>query len=239
MPLKLTLDELSKALAQDLPEVPLVWQEIDLLGLRGLLLDSEAGSRPLSPEAARAVMDRPPFWSLLWPSGEAICRLIGRFPHLVRGKRILDFGAGSGLVACSASKFGAVETFAFDEDRVSRMAIAMNAQANRSSVNILRSWDRKAYDLTFFADVFYDEEHLSLLDELEGRTGEYLIADTRLKDLNRPEWTFLGALEGMAVPDLDPHREFGEVRFWYRGESVEGWEDALTSMVVKAGCRHR
>lgn len=224
---------LSQFLAKELPAVPLVWHELDTLDLRGLLLEAEAGARPLGPESVAAVMQRPPFWSILWPSGEAVCRLLRCFPHLVQGRRVLDFGAGSGLVACSAAKFGALESSALDQDSVSRLAIEVNARANQASVRILDRWQPQDHDLTFFADVFYDEEHLGLLDELAAHTGEYLIADTRLKALNRPDWTYLGAIEGLAVPDLDPHREFGEVRFWFRGERGKIWESAFASWFLR------
>jgi predicted nicotinamide N-methyase len=49
----------------------------------------------------------PPFWAFAWAGGQALARHILDHPQLVRGKRVLDFAAGSGLIAIAAAKCGA------------------------------------------------------------------------------------------------------------------------------------
>jgi predicted nicotinamide N-methyase len=77
----------------------------------------------------------PPYWAFAWAGGQALARHILDHPDLVRGRRVLDFGAGSGLVAIAASRAGATVTAA-EIDPFARCAIAMNAEANGARVAI-------------------------------------------------------------------------------------------------------
>ena len=45
----------------------------------------------------------PPFWAFAWAGGQALARYVLDNPALVRGKRVLDFASGSGLVAIAAA----------------------------------------------------------------------------------------------------------------------------------------
>src|SRR5262245_49148555 len=49
----------------------------------------------------------PPYWAFAWPGGQALSRYILDNPQDVRGRTVLDFGSGSGLVAIAAAKAGA------------------------------------------------------------------------------------------------------------------------------------
>ena len=49
----------------------------------------------------------PPFWAFAWAGGQALARYVLDHPEIVRGKRVLDFGAGSGLIGIAAMKAGA------------------------------------------------------------------------------------------------------------------------------------
>ena len=51
----------------------------------------------------------PPFWAFAWAGGLGLARYILDHPELVRGKRVLDFAAGSGLVAIAAMMAGAMQ----------------------------------------------------------------------------------------------------------------------------------
>lgn len=72
----------------------------------------------------------PPFWAFAWAGGQALARYLIDHPHWVGGKAVLDFGAGSGLVALAAARAGARTLLACDIDPFAAAAIAMNADAN-------------------------------------------------------------------------------------------------------------
>ena len=46
----------------------------------------------------------PPFWAFAWAGGQGLARYILDHPQEVRGKRVLDFASGSGLVAIAAKQ---------------------------------------------------------------------------------------------------------------------------------------
>jgi predicted nicotinamide N-methyase len=77
----------------------------------------------------------PPYWAFAWAGGQALARYVLDNPSLVRGKRVLDFGAGSGIVALAAAKAGAAYVLAADIDKFSVAAIKANADANGLAVS--------------------------------------------------------------------------------------------------------
>ena len=46
----------------------------------------------------------PPYWAFAWAGGQALSRYVLDHPEEVRGKSVLDFGSGSGLVAIAATR---------------------------------------------------------------------------------------------------------------------------------------
>ncbi|TSJ60573.1 methyltransferase [Starkeya sp. 3C] len=72
----------------------------------------------------------PPYWAFAWAGGQALARHVLDHPEIVRGKRILDFAAGSGLVGIAAGRAGARAVEAADIDRFAHAAIALNATEN-------------------------------------------------------------------------------------------------------------
>jgi predicted nicotinamide N-methyase len=72
----------------------------------------------------------PPFWCVPWPGGQALARYLLDHPALVAGRKVLDFGSGSGLVAIAAAKAGAGLVVAAETDPLARAAVELNAAAN-------------------------------------------------------------------------------------------------------------
>jgi len=72
----------------------------------------------------------PPFWAFAWAGGQALARYVLDHPEIVAGKRVLDFGAGSGLIGIAAMKAGAASVLCADIDKFAVAAIALNAAAN-------------------------------------------------------------------------------------------------------------
>ncbi|MBX3571949.1 MAG: methyltransferase [Mesorhizobium sp.] len=101
----------------------------------------------------------PPFWAFAWAGGQGLSRYIIDNPENVRGKRVLDFAAGSGLVGIAASRAGAASVLCADIDPFCAPAIALNAAANRVAVDFTADDVVGAdggWDVVLAGDVFYD-----------------------------------------------------------------------------------
>jgi len=72
----------------------------------------------------------PPYWAFAWPGGQAIARYILDNPDDVRGRTVLDFGSGSGLVAIAAAKAGASCVVAAEIDPLALAVIDLNSRTN-------------------------------------------------------------------------------------------------------------
>jgi predicted nicotinamide N-methyase len=79
----------------------------------------------------------PPFWAFAWAGGQALARYLLDHPHEVAGRDILDFGAGSGLVAIAAARAGAARVTAAEIDPFAAAAIAANAALNGVEIAIV------------------------------------------------------------------------------------------------------
>src|SRR6478672_4645424 len=55
-----------------------------------------------------------PFWCVPWAGGQALARWVLDHPEVVRGRRVVDFGTGSGLVAIACALAGARSVRAID-----------------------------------------------------------------------------------------------------------------------------
>ena len=72
----------------------------------------------------------PPFWAFAWAGGQALARYLLDHPDVVAGRAVLDFAAGSGLVAIAAAMAEAARVEAVDVDTCAGAAMALNASRN-------------------------------------------------------------------------------------------------------------
>src|SRR5438270_5305605 len=79
----------------------------------------------------------PPFWAFAWAGGQALARYLLDHPETVAGREVLDFGAGSGLVAIAAAKAGAAVVTAAEIDHFAAAAIAANAALNGVAIEVV------------------------------------------------------------------------------------------------------
>src|SRR3546814_9137899 len=112
--------------------------------LRLWLIDAANMDRAFSPEETRRILEEPPYWSFCWASGLVLARWLAERPEWVRGKRVLDFGAGSGVAAIAAAKAGAVEVVACDLDPLALAACQANAALNEVELRYSQDLDRKS-----------------------------------------------------------------------------------------------
>jgi predicted nicotinamide N-methyase len=127
----------------------------------------------------------PPFWAFAWAGGQALARWVLDHPSEVRGKRVLDFATGSGLVAIAAMKAGAAEALAADIDDFCAAAVAANARANDVRVAFtaenLLDRDPPQVDVVCAGDVSYEkpmaERVHAWLREAHAKGARVLIGD--------------------------------------------------------------
>lgn len=77
-----------------------------------------------------------PFWSVAWVGGQALARHLLDHPETTKERRVLDVGAGSGLVAIAAALAGADRVTAAEIDPLARVAIVLNAEVNGVELQI-------------------------------------------------------------------------------------------------------
>jgi predicted nicotinamide N-methyase len=103
----------------------------------------------------------PPFWAFAWAGGQALARYILDNPDIVRGRRVLDFASGSGLVAIAAMKAGAASVTACDIDPFAIAAIGLNAQANDVTVGAVQQdlvGEDQGWDVVLAGDICYEQD---------------------------------------------------------------------------------
>ena len=180
------------------------------------LFDPSVLEGPLSHDEAQAVVGEPAYWSFCWASGQVLAQWILSHPEQVAGKRVLDFGAGSGVVAIAAAMAGAAEAIACDIDPAALDAVAANAQLNGVTVTLCGDWHQRPepIDLVVAADVLYDPENRPLLQAFRAAAPDVLLADSRVKDLGDDQYHRLTVIEGRTWPDLNEFEEFNQVRIY-------------------------
>lgn len=187
--------------------------------LRLHLLNADYPQGALSAEAMRRIMDNPLYWVFCWASGLVLADWLLERPERVAGKRVLDFGCGSGVAGIAAALAGAREVVACDIDPDALAATRANAALNGVELTLAGDFHqvRGRIDLLIVADVLYDRANLGWLDTFLGRAGQVLLADSRVKDFSAPGYRQVAAREGHTLPDLDESPEFRDVRI-YLGE---------------------
>jgi predicted nicotinamide N-methyase len=106
----------------------------------------------------------PPYWAFCWPGGQAIARYLLDHPEAVRGKRVIDFAAGSGVSSIAAAHVGAISVVANDIDLLSLVAARLNAAANGLALEfsaddwLAHPQAAPAADVVIAGDVCYERE---------------------------------------------------------------------------------
>ena len=188
--------ELQAALSELLGDAQLSAQTLPDTAIKLWLIDPANMDRCFSPEETRLILEEPPYWSFCWASGLVLARWLAEHSEWVRGKRVLDFGAGSGVAAIAAAKAGALEVVACDLDPLAIAACQANAALNDVQLSYCADFFAEAdrFDLIIVADVLYDRANLPLLDQFLSRGREALVADSRVRDFQHPLYQRLGIL---------------------------------------------
>ena len=135
--------------------VPLVPElELHLGGLSMPLWEAAALTdlRPAVP---------PPYWAWPWAGGQALARYVLDTPEIVRDRRVLDVGAGGGIVAIAAARAGARLVIANDIEPFAIEASRLNATLNEVELELDESnliYTDDGWDVVLAGDVWYDSE---------------------------------------------------------------------------------
>ena len=162
---------LQQALSGLIGEARLIVSELPDCDLKLWLIDDQNMDRAFSSEETRRILEEPPYWSFCWASGLAMARYLAERPEWVAGKRVLDFGAGSGIAGIAAARAGAREVVACDLDPLALDACRANAALNGVALGYSSDFfaEDDRFDLILVADVLYDRANLPLLDAFLGR----------------------------------------------------------------------
>lgn len=105
--------------------------------------------------------DASPFWAFPWAGGQALARHLLDHPELVRGRTVLDFATGSGLVAIAAIAAGAASVRATDLSPFCEVVVPMNAALNQvvleASLEDLLGKPLPGVEVVLAGDVFYEQ----------------------------------------------------------------------------------
>lgn len=119
-----------------------------------------------------AVDERLPYWAELWPAALALAEhVLRRVP--MAGRRVIELGAGMGLVSLAAARAGA-DVLATDYEEDALRFVRVNAAANGLPVRTaLLDWrdvrldPAETFDLVLASDVVYERRnHGPILDAL-------------------------------------------------------------------------
>lgn len=157
---------------------------------------------------------QPPFWAFAWAGGQGLARYVLDNPSIVRGRTVLDFATGSGLVGIAAHKAGAAKVSASDIDPFCAEAVRLNAEANAATLAFIaddlvgRSGD---WQVVLAGDVFYEQAFAARLvpwferlsasgaEIVVGDPGRYYLPKARLERLATYEVPVTRALEDAEV----------------------------------------
>ncbi|MFO1151479.1 MAG: methyltransferase [Alsobacter sp.] len=154
----------------------------------------------------------PPFWAFAWAGGQALARHVVDHPELCRGRRVLDFAAGSGLAGIAAARAGAAHVTAVDIDPFAEAAMRLNAAANGVELAVVRDnivGRDEGWQVVLAGDVCYERDMAGeVTDWLAGlarRGAVVLIGDPGRSYLPRPR------LEALAVYEVPTTRELEDL----------------------------
>jgi predicted nicotinamide N-methyase len=168
-----------------------------------------------------------PYWAFAWGGGQALARFVLDNPKIVAGKKVLDFGSGSGIAAIAAAKAGAATVTATDIDPVAIEATKLNARLNDVVITAIQATmaesSQQQCDVLLAGDVFYlgfgSDAHWFFDWALEGRLiligeppergfpKEYLQELIRYTIRTFPDWEH-HSIRQACVYQLPPNAKF-------------------------------
>ncbi len=208
---------LQKIIAKSLPSARIEAQNLPLAtDIRLYLVSNDFPKGKIPEKIVQKLMETPPYWIFCWASGQALAGWMLNKPDLVRGRRVLDFGCGSGVTAIAAKQAGAREVVALDIDHHALSAAEENAALNGVDIKTTATLDGIdiPFDLLLAADILYDRANYPLLEEFTRLASLVIVADTRVKEFPHPGYRLMDEIEETTFPDLEESDEFNRVKIY-------------------------
>lgn len=208
---------LTENIRRTLPEARIAETVLPLCpALKLYLVRPDNVKRAFSREEIASIQAKPPYWSFCWSSGHALAHFIFKNKKMFEGKSVLDFGAGSGVVAIAATMAGARRATACDIDHDALDAARANAALNRVSLGTTESLEEISgkIDLLVASDILYDRVNLPILEYFLGTAKEIIVAESRVKSIDIPPYQKIADMEAHMVPDLDAFDPYRHVKIY-------------------------
>ncbi|SNB78188.1 Predicted nicotinamide N-methyase [Arboricoccus pini] len=172
--------------------------------------DADRLWRMTSAERADQAVDLP-FWAFPWIGGQGLGRWLLDNKAEVAGRRVLDLGAGSGLVAIAALLAGARAAIGADIDPFAIAAMELNAALNdvclEARAGDLLALPPPSVDLVLVGDLFYEatmaRRLLPWLQECHNRAIRVLVGDPQRPYLPSGQFRRISTLEIEAAAELE------------------------------------
>jgi predicted nicotinamide N-methyase len=143
-----------------------------------------------------------PYWAFCWGAGQAMARYLLDHPELVRGRTVVDFGAGSAVAGIAAARAGASRVIAVDIDPVALRMAEHNAALNGVRLEVaLRVPD--AWDVLLASDVLYETGNEGWLETAAQSGRQVLLSDPLRHGTPRPNLEVIAEYQVRTLPDVD------------------------------------
>lgn len=189
---------------------PAIVPEIKLHLARDMLTFWQQTEVVLYARAVASGDTPPPYWAFAWPGGQALARYILDRRSEFAGKCVLDFGAGSGLVAIAAALAGAEPVIAAEIDAGARTAMDINAAANGVFIEAIEQdiiGGSGRWQIICAGDICYErplaERAIAWLRRLAAGGAEVLIGDPGRSYLPRSGMVRLATYEVPTSRELE------------------------------------
>jgi predicted nicotinamide N-methyase len=149
------------------------------------VMQHPSASEALIDEQAFQRDERLPYWADIWPSARVLADHVAR--HQGDGRRAVDLGCGSGLVACALARAGYHVTVSdYYDEALDFARLNVWCNARREADALLLDWRRLPEHLPTFhvlaaADVLYERPYGALVARVVARLlapdGYAIIAD--------------------------------------------------------------
>ena len=143
-----------------------------------------------------------PYWAFCWGAGQALARYILDQPQLVRGLRVVDFGAGSAVAGIAAARAGARSVTAVDIDPVALDMAEHNAALNGVTLSV-NTEVPEAWDVLLASDVLYETGNEVWLARAAESGRRVLLSDPLRHGTPRPELEVIAEYAVRTLPDVD------------------------------------